>query len=144
MDITSIIMAGSGVVQSLLLLLFQPTEEEMNEIVQRDYDEFMKLRGSAPNTLRTREVIQHIADDGFDEGYDQARAPFDMAAVAIVKNPTWAVPSYIPSPELVDTVWYERPENERKIIIWENFNKEAIMADFYHTMENYVLVDDGK
>ena len=60
-------MAGSGVVQSLLLLLIQPTKENMNETVTKDYDEFMKLRGNVPNTLRTKEVIQHIADDGFDE-----------------------------------------------------------------------------
>jgi len=83
-------------------------------------------------------------DDGFDEGYDQARALFDMAAVAVVKNPSWAEPLTIPAPELIDTVWHERPGNDRKIIIWENFNKEAIMADFYNTMENYVLVGEDE
>jgi hypothetical protein len=80
-------------------------------------------------------------DDGFDEGYEQARALFDMAAVAIVKNPSWAVPTQIPSPELVDGVWRDRPEYPRKITIWENFNKEEIMEDFYNTMENYTLVN---
>jgi purine nucleosidase len=83
-------------------------------------------------------------DDGFDEGYDQARALFDMAAVAIVKNPFWATPASIPSPELVDGVWKDRPENLRKITIWENFNKVEIMKDFYHSMENYVLVNAEK
>lgn len=80
-------------------------------------------------------------DDGYDEGYDQARALFDMAAVAIVKNPSWAVNSKIPSPEFVNGVWKERPESLRKITIWENFNKVEIMEDFYHSMENYVLVN---
>ena len=56
-------------------------------------------------------------DDGFDEGYDQARALFDMAAVAIVKNPSWAIPTQIPSPELIDGVWKDRPENPRKITL---------------------------
>ena len=80
-------------------------------------------------------------DDGFDEGYDQARALFDMAAVAIVKNPAWAIPTQVPAPELVNGVWKDRPENPRKITLWENFNKEEIMEDFYNTMENYVLVN---
>lgn len=83
-------------------------------------------------------------DDGYDEGYDQARALFDMAAVAIVKNPSWAINTSIPSPELVNGVWKNRPENSRKITIWENFDKEEIMKDFYHSMENYVLVKASK
>jgi hypothetical protein len=83
-------------------------------------------------------------DDGYDEGYDQARALFDMAAVAIVKNPSWAVPTQIPSPRLVDGVWEDRFENSRMITIWQNFKREEIMADFYKTMENYVLVDTSK
>jgi len=83
-------------------------------------------------------------DDGFDVGYDQARALFDMAAVAIVKNPSWATHSTIPSPELVDGGWNDRTENHRKITIWENFNKKEIMEDFYHSIENYVLVNAAK
>ena len=67
MDITSYIMAGTGVVQSLLLLLFQPTEENMNESVEKDYEEFMKLRGKGSNTKRTKELIRFIANDSFDE-----------------------------------------------------------------------------
>jgi len=68
-----------------------------------------------------------------------SRALFDMAAVAIVKNPSWATEHKIPSPTLVDGKWIDRPENSKKIIIWENFDKEKIMQDFYHCMENYVL-----
>lgn len=83
-------------------------------------------------------------DDGYDEGYVQARALFDMAAVAIVKNASWAVPTQISSPELVDGVWRDRPGNFRKITIWENFNKLEIMKDFYRTMENYELVNTTK
>jgi len=83
-------------------------------------------------------------DDGFDEGYDQARALFDMAAVAIVKDPTWAVPTEIPCPEFVNNSWIERPDNSRKIIIWENFDKENIIKDFYSSMEDYVLVIPAK
>jgi purine nucleosidase len=63
-----------------------------------------------------------------------------MAAVAIVKNPSWASASRIPSPTIVEGKWIERPENPRKITIWENFDKEKIMQDFYNIMQHYVLV----
>ncbi len=69
-----------------------------------------------------------------------SRALYDMAAVAIVKNPSWAISSEIPGPKLVNGVWVDRPENRQKITIWENFDKEKIMQDFYYCMENYVLV----
>lgn len=72
-------------------------------------------------------------------GDPPSRALFDMAAVAIVKNSSWAISSQIASPTLVDGQWVERPENNRKITLWENFNKEKIIQDFYSSMENYVL-----
>lgn len=72
-------------------------------------------------------------------GDPPSRALFDMAAVAIVKNSSWAVSSQIPGPKLVDGRWVERPENFRKITLWENFNKGKIMQDFYSSMEDYVL-----
>ncbi len=73
-------------------------------------------------------------------GDPPARSLFDMAAVAIVKNPDWATPVEIPAPILLDRQWQERPDNLRKIIIWENFDRDAIIADFYDTMGNYVLI----
>jgi len=74
--------------------------------------------------------------------YDEAgtRPLFDMAAIAIVKNPEWAEKKEIPAPLLVDSEWQERPDNSRKIFIWENFDKEAIMGDFFDRMENYKLI----
>lgn len=67
------------------------------------------------------------------------RPLFDMAAVAIVKNPQWANKKEIPAPLLLDKKWVERPENTRKIILWENFDKKNIINDFYDRMKNYVL-----
>lgn len=72
-------------------------------------------------------------------GNPPSRALFDMAAVAIVKNPGWVESSVIPCPIMVDEKWVEQPGNSRKIIIWENFDKEGIMKDFYRIMENYNL-----
>ncbi|WP_146531506.1 nucleoside hydrolase [Novipirellula artificiosorum] len=74
-------------------------------------------------------------------GDPPSRALFDMAAVAIVKNPSWATPRTIPAPILKDGKWVERPENPRKIILWENFDRNAIMQDFYHSMRHYQLTD---
>ena len=77
-------------------------------------------------------------------GDPPSRALFDMAAVAIIKNSSWAIPSTIPSPQLVNGNWIERPDNPHEITIWENFDKESILHDFYDCMENYVLVTTVK
>ena len=62
-----------------------------------------------------------------------------MAAVAIVKNSAWATPVEIPAPILVDGKWQDRPDNPRTITLWENFDRDAILADFFATMRDYVL-----
>ena len=68
-------------------------------------------------------------------GSPKERALFDMAAVAIVKNPKWAAARKIPAPALVKGKWVERPGNKRQVVIWENFNRDGIMADFFKTMD---------
>ena len=70
-------------------------------------------------------------------GNPPSRALFDMAAVAIVKNPTWAKSSLIPCPIMIDKKWVGQPENIRKITIWENFDKEKIIQDFFYSMTHY-------
>jgi inosine-uridine nucleoside N-ribohydrolase len=69
-----------------------------------------------------------------------ARALYDMVAAAILKNPNWGEKKEIPAPILIDNEWVERPDNQRKIIIWENFDRDAVIQDFYNTLENYQLV----
>jgi purine nucleosidase len=68
-----------------------------------------------------------------------SRALYDMAAVAIVKNPAWAHPRRIGAPQLVDSKWVDRPENARTIVVWEDFDRDAILADFYRTMDHPIL-----
>jgi purine nucleosidase len=80
-------------------------------------------------------LFQHITYNGNPPG----RALYDMAAVAIVKNPSWASVREIPAPILQNNTWVERHGNPRKIKVWENFKKDAILQDFYNTMEHYVL-----
>ncbi|MDF2773878.1 MAG: rihB [Geminicoccaceae bacterium] len=72
-------------------------------------------------------------------GTPPSRALYDMAAVAIVKNPAWAQARKIPAPKLENGKWVERPGNTRTITLWENFDRDAIMKDFYATMERPVL-----
>lgn len=68
-------------------------------------------------------------------GNPPSRALFDMAAVAIVKNPNWAIRTWIPAPSMVDGFWIDHPGNKRKIIVWENYNSDAILEDFYKVFE---------
>ena len=72
-------------------------------------------------------------------GTPPSRALYDMAAVAIVKNPAWAHSVRIPAPRLVAGKWVERPDNRRTIVLWERFDRDAILADFYATMDRPVL-----
>jgi len=74
-------------------------------------------------------------------GDPPARALFDMVAVAIIKNAGWGETNEIPAPILEGENWVERPDNTRKIIIWENFDREAIMEDFYSVMHDPVLAE---
>jgi len=71
----------------------------------------------------------------------ESRALFDMAAVAVVKNPGWGNTRTIPAPILEGKNWKERPDNLRRITLWENFDREKIMADFYQTMQSPVLAN---
>jgi len=70
----------------------------------------------------------------------QSRALYDMAAVAIMKNSNWASMVEIPSPIMINEEWVEQPENSRRIVLWENFNSDKIMSDFYNTLEHYNIV----
>ena len=69
-------------------------------------------------------------------GDPPSRALFDMVAVAILKNPDWGEKRTIPAPVLIDNEWVERPENPRQITVWENFNKQELLADFFESIRN--------
>ncbi len=73
-------------------------------------------------------------------GNPPGRALFDMAAVAVVKDPGFAEKKEIPAPVYVNEKWVERPNNPRKITIWEWFDIYGIPSDFFKTMDDYKLV----
>jgi hypothetical protein len=69
------------------------------------------------------------------QGDPPSRALYDIAAVAIVKNPAWATATRVPAPALDATRWIDRPDHPRQIVVWEHFDTRAIMHDFYATMD---------
>ncbi len=72
-------------------------------------------------------------------GTPPSRSLFDVVALAIVKDPAWGEVFEIPAPVMIDEKWVEQPDNERKIKVWEKFDVDAIIDDFFNTMENYQL-----
>lgn len=72
-------------------------------------------------------------------GDPPSRALYDMAAVAIVKNPAWAQSRRVPAPRLEEKGWVDRPDHPRMITLWENFDTAAILRDFYDSVQHYQL-----
>lgn len=108
-------------------------------------------KAAQPVTGRHQVAFDHFGDYSVNlfehiqlHGDPPSRALFDMAAVAVVKDPSWAETREIPAPILRENKWVERPGNPRKIKVWENFDREKIMADFYRTMDHYVPVGERR
>jgi purine nucleosidase len=84
-------------------------------------------------------LFEHIKLDGTTP----SRALFDMAAAAILKNPAWARREEIPAPRLTGDLYLPSTTNTRRIILWTHFDREAILADFFATMDKPALVSPG-
>lgn len=67
-------------------------------------------------------------------GDPPSRALFDLAAVAVVKNPQWGQVIKIPAPLFVEGMWIERPGNKRQIAVWENFERDPIVQDLFNSL----------
>jgi inosine-uridine nucleoside N-ribohydrolase len=127
----------------------KPSGTDAVKVTQEEINKRMPGKGpkvSTPVTGRHKEAFTTFGDYSVNlfehikyYGNPPSRALFDMAAVAIVKNPSWANVIEIPAPILQNNAWVNRPTNSRKIKVWENFKREEIMQDFYKTMEQYVL-----
>jgi inosine-uridine nucleoside N-ribohydrolase len=85
-------------------------------------------------------LFEHITLDG----QTPSRALFDMAAAAILKNPSWARREEIPAPALVGERYVPSTTNPRRIILWTHFDRQAILADFFATMDKPALVSPGR
>ena len=84
-------------------------------------------------------LFEHITLDG----NPPSRALFDMAAAAILKNPTWARREEIPVPQLVGENYVPGTGGSRRIVLWTHFDRHAILADFFATMDEPALVSAG-
>lgn len=65
----------------------------------------------------------------------KSRPLFDMAAVAIVKNPEFAQNKEIIKPMMVDGEWQAGKDSSRKMILWENFDRDKIIEDFFNVLQ---------
>ena len=69
-------------------------------------------------------------------GDPPSRPLFDMVAVALLKNREWGEAREIPAPIFINDKWVERPENQRQILVWENFDRDGLINDFFEVMTN--------
>lgn len=89
-------------------------------------------------------LFKHIFDHVENPGSKRTRPLFDMVAVAILKDPAWGQKKEIPAPVLIDNTWIERPDNQRKITVWEHFSKKDLLTDFYRSMEHPTPVSGSR
>ncbi|MFK7811842.1 MAG: nucleoside hydrolase [Maribacter sp.] len=89
-------------------------------------------------------LFEHIFEHMNTSEVTPSRPLFDMVALSVLKNADWGETKSIPCPILIDNVWVERPDNERQILLWENFNRDEVITDFYETMENPVYVKSSE
>lgn len=119
------------------------------KVTPDEIEEKMKGKGpeAAPVTGRHGDTFTRFGDYSVSlfrnidlYGDPPGRALFDLVAVAVVKNPDWGKKMELPAPILEGKDWKDRPDNPRKIVLWENFDKEGILTDFFEVMQNPKLV----
>jgi len=145
-DITALdpILESDVEFEMVMVRYGKPTGTDAVVAYLKDFQQIMPGKGpqiTEPVTGRHGGSFTNFGDYSVDlfekfRGNPSSRPLFDMAAVAIVKNPAWAERVSMNAPQFVDDKWIEQPDNPRKIIIWENFDREEIMQDFYNTIEN--------
>lgn len=72
-------------------------------------------------------------------GDPPARSLYDMTAAAILKNPGFGQQYSVPAQRFKSGNWIPSGEPGSPLIIWEKFDRDAIMKDFHESMANYVI-----
>ncbi len=67
---------------------------------------------------------------------DDTRPLFDVCTLAILKNPDWAEKVVVNGVSFDGKNWGESGDMGRTVVFWEKFDKQAIIDDFYSTMQN--------
>lgn len=73
----------------------------------------------------------------FDHVDQNARALYDVAAVAVVKNPAWGTRRSVGPYRLEDGEWVEQASGP-DLVIWELFYGPKILQDFFGTLRDPV------
>jgi len=73
----------------------------------------------------------------FDHIDPDARALYDVAAVSVVKNPSWATRRPVGAYRLADGEWVEQ-ESGPGLVIWELFYGPKILQDVFDTLRSPV------
>ena len=70
----------------------------------------------------------------FENVGSNRRPLFDVVAVAVVKNPAWGRCQTIQAPILDGIGWHGIDDRLRPIQLWENFDRNGIIEDFFDVM----------
>ena len=128
----------------------QPTGTDAVSVTQTEINQKMPGLGIAteqPITGRHGGEFNNFGDYSVNlfkyidyHGDPPSRPLFDMVAVALLKNQKWGEVREIPAPVLINGQWVERPQNSRKILVWENFDRDGLIEDFFKVMSKPNLI----
>lgn len=136
---------GSSIPFEMVTVRFgQPSGTAAVYVTQQEINEKMPglgPRAEIPVTGRHGGTFETFGDysvnlfEHIDYHSDPPSRPlFDMVAVALLKNPEWGHKRQHPAPVLIDNTWVERADNARQIFIWEHFDREGLLADFFESL----------
>jgi len=146
-DITSVnpVIESGAPFEMVTVRYGKPTGSDAVRITPQQVDENLKGKGPGSNytiTGRHGGEFNNFGDYSANlfahidlHGTPPSRAMFDMVALAVIKNESWGEKNEIPAPKLVGNGWEEQPGNSTKIVIWENFDGDAIIGDLFDLMD---------
>jgi inosine-uridine nucleoside N-ribohydrolase len=76
------------------------------------------------------DLFQHVSEE--------RRPLFDVCALAILKNPAWATPVTVSGFRAKGSGW-EETADPVSFVLWKDFDRDGILADFFACMKHYVL-----
>jgi len=143
-DVTAVNpVTASGVEQEWVTVRYgEPSGSDAVKITPAEVKEHMIGRGpvaASPVPGRHGGQFERFGDYAFDlfqnielYGNPPARALFDVVALAILKQPEWGQPRTIAAPYLMeDGSWAEGRFPGATLVLWENFDRDAIVEDFF-------------
>lgn len=123
----------------------EPSGTAAVTVTREEVNRFLKSKGPVSNQMVTGrhggtfkcfgDYSANLFEHAEMHGNPPSRALFDMAALAVLKNEGWATKKEVAAPLLSGIEWIERPDNQNKIFIWENFNREGIVNDLFQLIE---------